>query len=96
MGEGRWHIVPFAIPRIRFKIDGSKLLFGNAATRRVEPLIQATMHLESGACGGSGNEFNNHLMGDKRLAPPILGDKGKEAMLNFVPLAGAWWKMGKP
>lgn len=86
-------VIPLAIPNIRFKLDVGKLLFRNAPTGGIEPFIQAAINLESSAGGGSGNEFNNDLMGDKWLAPPILGDKRKEAMLNLVPLASAWGEM---
>jgi hypothetical protein len=75
------------MPRIRVEIDVGKLLFRNAPPGGIEMLIEATMNLEAGLGGGRGNEFNNDVVGDQRLATPVLGDKGKEPMLNLVPLA---------
>src|SRR5262245_40664659 len=56
-------------------------------------LIEATIDPESSAGGGSRNEVNDHLVGNQGFAPPVLGDKREEPMLNLVPLAGAWRQM---
>jgi hypothetical protein len=36
-----------------------------------------------------GNQLNDGLVADERFGPPVLADEGEEAVLDFVPLAGA-------
>ena len=33
-------------------------------------------------------------MSDEGLPAPILGDKGKQTVLDLVPFAGTGWQMG--
>ena len=83
-------VIPFATPGIRFEMNVSQLLIGNAPTFGIVALVKPTMDLKTGARRGCRNEIHNDLMGDERFTPPILRDKGKEPMLNLVPLAGSW------
>jgi hypothetical protein len=34
-----------------------------------------------------GDEIDDHLVACERTAAPVFGDKAKEAMLDFIPLA---------
>ena len=47
------------------------------------------MYCEAGFGGGGGDHLDDHPIADKGLGAPILADEGEEAVLNFVPLAGA-------
>ena len=40
-----------------------------------------------------GDQIHDHLVARQGLATPILGDVRKHPLLDFVPLAGAGWKM---
>src|SRR5712691_6349328 len=41
-----------------------------------------------------GEQLDDDLVGEERLATPILRDVGKEAVLDLVPLAGARRQVG--
>ena len=82
-------IIPFTMPGIRFQVDLCDLLVGDPAVGLIVSLIKLAMDLQPLVRGGSGDQINNHLMGNKRFAPPVLRDKGKETMFNFIPLTGA-------
>ena len=49
---------------------------------------------ETTARGRCGDELDDHLVGQQRLAAPVLGDEREHAMLDAVPLAGAGRVMG--
>jgi hypothetical protein len=38
---------------------------------------------------GGGDQTNDGLRADERLAAPVLGDERKETVLDAIPLAGA-------
>jgi hypothetical protein len=40
-----------------------------------------------------GDQVDDHFMAHQRSASPVLGDVGEHAVLNLVPLAGAWREM---
>jgi len=67
-----------------------KLLVRYTLASRILAVIYAAMNLKPSAGGCRRNEVNDDLMSDQRLPAPILGNKGKKAMLNFVPFAGSW------
>ena len=79
-------IVPLTLPRIRFQVNVFELLVRDAAVRLVECVIKSAINLESLVSRCSSDQVNNNLMGDKRFASPVLGNKRKESMLNLVPL----------
>ena len=35
------------------------------------------------------DQVDDHLVTDERLPPPVLADKGKQAVFDLVPLAGS-------
>jgi hypothetical protein len=39
------------------------------------------------------DEFENDLKGGEGFGSPVDGNEGKQAMFNFVPLAGRRWVM---
>ncbi len=43
---------------------------------------------EAGGRGRCGDELDDHLVGEQRLAAPVPGDEREHAMLDAVPLAG--------
>ena len=42
---------------------------------------------------GVGDQLDDDLMADQRLAAPVLGDEGEQAVLDAVPFAGAGRQM---
>ncbi len=44
---------------------------------------------QAGLGGGRGDQLDDGLVADERLGTPVLADEGEEAVLDFVPLAGA-------
>ncbi len=71
-------------------VHGSELIVGDPDAGRIGHGIELTTHLETGFCSCRADQLNDHLMADQRLSPPVAGDEGEEAMLNLIPLAGAW------
>ena len=52
------------------------------------------MHGQAGLGGGGGDQLDDDLMADQRLAAPVLADEGEQAMLDPVPFAGAGRQVG--
>ena len=50
---------------------------------------------EAGFGRGGGDQLDDDLMADQRLAAPVLGDEGEQAVLDAVPFAGAGRQMGR-
>ena len=75
------------------EIDGREFGVGDFHTLGIFVLIQFGSHGESGGRGGCRNQLNDGLKAAQWLAAPIECDKGKQAMFDFVPLAGAGWQM---
>jgi hypothetical protein len=53
------------------------------------PEVEFRVHLQSLRGGRGGDEIDNHLEAQQRLATPVLADEAKQPVLDFVPLAGA-------
>jgi len=47
------------------------------------------VRFEAGLGGGCGDQLDDHLITDERLAAPVAGDEREQAMLDLVPLARA-------
>jgi len=72
-----------------FDVDGCHLGVGDDDAAGVLASIEFAAHCEAGFGGGGGDHLDDHPIADKGLGAPILADEGEEAVLNFVPLAGA-------
>src|SRR3984893_11174703 len=51
--------------------------------------VSSSQHSEAGFGGSGRNQLDDHPIADEWLGAPVLADKGKEAVLDLVPLAGA-------
>ena len=69
------------------------LLVGNLDSCRVDVGVELAFHCQTSFRSSRGDEVDNHLVADQRLAPPVLADEGEQAMFDLVPLAGARRKM---
>jgi hypothetical protein len=65
------------------------LLVGDDEFFGVGPLVEAGVDLQAGACGGRGDQVDDHLVADQGLAAPVLRDEREQAVLDLVPVAGA-------
>jgi hypothetical protein len=82
-------IVPFPVERRRNKVDLGHLGVGNPSPFRIGPFIEPTLNSQPRLGRGGRDQLDNDLMRHQRLAPPVLRDKGKEPMLDLVPLPGS-------
>src|ERR1017187_3049231 len=75
------------------KIDLSQFGIGDFDAGRVTAFVQFGMNPQS--CSGSrgGDQVDDDLQTDQRFAAPVLSDEGEQSVLDFFPLAGAWWKV---
>ena len=73
---------------IRMEIYLFHLLYGDPAARGIFPAIQPADHGQSFGSRGLGDEIYDGFIVPQWLAPPVRGNKGKQAVLDFVPLAG--------
>ena len=78
---------------VAFNVDGSQFCIRDYQTLGVLGGVKFSAHRQAAAGFGVSNQVDNHLMADQRLPAPVHGDERKQAMLNLVPLAGAWWKV---
>ena len=69
------------------------LLVGNLDPRWIGIRVQGTLDLQTSFRSGSGDQINDDLVADQRLASPVLTDEGEQTVFDFVPLAGPWWKV---
>ncbi len=71
------------------EVDGGELGVGDLDLVGIAALIELGVDLEAAASRGRGDQVDDHLAGDERLAAPVLADEAEQAVLDFVPLAGA-------
>ena len=69
--------------RVAFDVESGDLLVGDFVTRRIEVGIDLSTYLQSCASTSRGDEIDNHLMADQRLASPVSTDEGKQSVLNL-------------
>ena len=86
-------IVPFSMERISREVEAFDFLIGDFDAFGIGASIQLGKDLQSSLCPGCGNQAHHDFETDEWLSTPVLGDAGKEPMLDLIPLAGAWWKV---
>jgi hypothetical protein len=67
-------------------VERCHLTFGDFDTLLVAIGVKATGDRQSGGCPGIGDQLHDDLMAGQRLATPIPGDEGEQAMLDAVPV----------
>jgi hypothetical protein len=78
---------------VRREIERCRVRVGNLDPRRIGIGIDGALDVQAGAGRSAGDELDDGLIADQRLASPVLGDEGKQSMLDLVPLAGTGWQM---
>jgi hypothetical protein len=69
--------------------DGGHFCIGDDNALWVGVGVEPALDGEARTGRRCGDELDDDLMADEGLATPILGDEGKQAMLDLVPFAGA-------
>ena len=72
-----------------FDVDSGHLGVGDDNAFGVLASVEFAAHGEAGFGGGGRDQLDNHTIADEGLGAPVLADEGEEAVLDFVPLAGA-------
>src|SRR5665213_2937511 len=70
------------------------LLVGDLDADRIKPGIKLCFDDKASLRSDAADELHYGLVIDERPATPVLGDVTEEPVLDLVPLAGAWRKMG--
>src|SRR5690242_16758578 len=87
-------IVPLAVEIVARDVDRLHLSFSDLEAFGVEVSIDFSANFETCFGARRADELNDDLMTDQRLAPPVHGDEGEQAMLDLVPFAGARRQVG--
>src|ERR1700730_13771584 len=82
-------VVPLAVELGTFEVDGGHVCIRYDNAARVLAGVEFTAHSEAGFGGSGRNQLEDHPIDDEWLGAPVLADKGKEPLLDLVPLAGA-------
>ena len=82
-------VVPLRVKLAAVDVHGFELGVCDVDLVGVGALVEAGVDLESAAVRGAGDEVDDGLQRDQRLAAPVHRDEREQAMLDFVPLRGA-------
>lgn len=82
-------VVPFTVEFGTFDVDRSHFGVGDDDATGVLASVELAVHGEAGFGGRGRDRLDDCPIADQRLGAPILADEGEEAVLDFVPLAGA-------
>ena len=74
-------------------VEGSHFGIADFDALGVEALVNVASDSEAGIGGSGADQLYDDVVADERFAAPVLGDVGKEAMLDAVPFAGAGRQM---
>src|SRR5712691_9746441 len=72
-----------------FDVDGGHLGVGYDNSAGVLAGVEFTAHSETGFGSGGRDQLDDDPIADEWLGAAVLADEGEEAVLDFVPLAGA-------
>src|SRR5271167_501907 len=82
-------VVPFTVELGTFDVDGGHLGIRYDNALGVLAGVEFAAHGEAGFGGGSRDQLDDHAITDEWLGAPVLAAEGEQAVLDFVPLAGA-------
>ena len=78
------------------QFDSSEVSVGDLDTFRIWSSVEFGAYGQSSTCLCIGNKIEHDFVADQRLASPVRADKGKHAMLDFIPFARSRRKMADP
>src|SRR6266446_3824671 len=93
MAIGEDRVVPVSMKRCWAKRECVDSVAADLDVRGIGCGVQARADPEARRGRGGGDELDDDFVRDEGLAPPVLTDEGKEAVLNLVPLARAGRKV---
>ena len=73
----------------RCDVEAGDLRVGHLGALLVGVFVQPALRRQAGLRRGAGDQLHDDLVREQRLAAPVLGDEGEQAVLDAVPLAGA-------
>ena len=79
--------------RMAYEVNGGEFGVGDFPALGVFVFVQFSPYRKPRGGGRGRDQLHNGSKAAQGLAPPIDRDKGKEAMFNFIPLAGAGWQV---
>ena len=82
-------VIPFTVELVPFEADLREFLVLDLGSGGIGPVIEFGVHFQAFCGGRGGDEINNDLEADERLAAPVLANEAEQPMLDLVPLAGA-------
>src|ERR1700730_2639239 len=82
-------VVPLAVELGACDVRGGHLCIRYENASGLLGGVESTVHREAGFGGSGRDQLDDHAIADEWLGAPVLADKGKEAVLDLVPLAGA-------
>ena len=74
-------------------VDGRHFGVGDFDALWIEVFVDLAAHGEAGLGGGGRDQVDDYAITDERFGAPVLADEREQAVLDLVPLAGAWRQM---
>jgi len=71
------------------EFDGFEFGVGDLDAGRIGVWIELATNLQACLSGGCGDQFDDDLVTDQRLAAPVSSNERKQAVLDLVPLCAA-------
>ena len=68
-------VVPLAVEVIGFEVYLCKFLVRYTPTLGIDPVIDSTLHQQTGLGGRGADQVHDDLMSEQRFAAPVLGDE---------------------
>jgi hypothetical protein len=87
-------VVPVAVEGMALNVEGSQFGIADFDAFGIAALVDVASDGEAGFGGSGADQLDDDVVADERFGAPVLGDVGKEAVLDAVPFAGAGWQMG--
>jgi hypothetical protein len=75
------------------EVEVAHFCIGHLDAGGIGVLIEFATNLQTCRRRRRGDQLDDDLMADERLAAPVSGNEREEAMLDLVPLAGAGWQV---
>ena len=86
-------VIPLSMPVSATDGEVCHLPVGDLDADRVGTVVEFSGHAQACCGGGGADEAQDRLVASQGSALPVPGDLGEQAVLDFVPFAGAWREM---
>ena len=82
-------VIPISVKRIWSQPYLLQLSSAHFDALGIQVGVELSPHLQASLRAGDGNQLDDNGVTDKWPPPPILANKGKQPVLDLVPLRGA-------